>query len=574
MRPLTLATAAALAATVLGGCAGMYAGGDLGREREDTRLDRPGRLYALYLGGHSALNAGRSEEAAPMLAAAAAGAPGDPRIAERAFIAALLAGDVTRAAALAPAPEAANAANQRLGRLVRAVEHLAEGRGREAANELGAEMVGYPHRTAAALVRPWALAQAGDLAAATLSPEAPRDRLLLVFGRRDRALMLERGRRHEEAEAAWKALREQAPASGLIALGYGEFLERRGRREEAAELYRAHLRREQDEREIIAALERATARRAAPALPSPAEGAAASLVAPAAALTAERQTELALAYLRLALRLDPRQDRAWLLTGDLLLAEKDASGARAAYRRVRPGSDGWAEAQARLAASFEAEGNTAEALRLVEAAARAAPGDRTLQLAYADVLRAAERWDESAAVLTGLIDRVEGEPDWRLLYLRGVAHDRGGRWAEAEADLQRARKLNPDDPELLNYLAYGWIDRGQRLTEALGMIEQAVARRPRSGALVDTLGWAHYRLGNLTEAVKHLERAVELEPADPVINDHLGDAYWRAGRRTEAQFQWRRVLTLDPDAKVRADAERKLASGMEAGSQPARAAAP
>jgi Flp pilus assembly protein TadD len=126
----------------------------------------------------------------------------------------------------------------------------------------------------------------------------------------------------------------------------------------------------------------------------------------------------------------------------------------------------------------------------------------------------------------------------------------------------KALSLRPDEAELLNYLGYAWIDRGERLQEAMGMVEKAVAANPRSGAIVDSLGWAHYRLGNYKKAVEILEQAVELEAGDPEINNHLGDAYWMVGRKDEAGFQWRRVLTLKPDDKIRADAEQKLASGL------------
>ena len=130
----------------------------------------------------------------------------------------------------------------------------------------------------------------------------------------------------------------------------------------------------------------------------------------------------------------------------------------------------------------------------------------------------------------------------------------------------RGSALRPDEPELLNYLGYAWIDRGERLPEALAMVEKAVAANPRSGAIVDSLGWAHYRLGDYKKAVEILEQAVELEAGDPEINNHLGDAYWMVGRKDEAGFQWRRVLTLKPDAKIKADAEKRLAEGL--GPQP------
>jgi Flp pilus assembly protein TadD len=185
-----------------------------------------------------------------------------------------------------------------------------------------------------------------------------------------------------------------------------------------------------------------------------------------------------------------------------------------------------------------------------------------------------ERYADSAKVLDQLIDHQGGKAGWQLYYMRGVARQQSGDWPSAEADMKKALALNPDEPEVLNYLGYSWIDRGERLAEAKSMIEKAVAAKPESGPIVDSLGWAYYRLGDYKKAVDQLEHAAELEPADPDINNHLGDAYWRAGRKTEARFQWERVLTLNPEAKLREEVEGKLKTGLSAPSRIAEVAAP
>ena len=164
-------------------------------------------------------------------------------------------------------------------------------------------------------------------------------------------------------------------------------------------------------------------------------------------------------------------------------------------------------------------------------------------------------------MLTRLIDAPGAKPDWRLYYLRavGLRGDRRRR-TKTQADLQAALKLNPDEPELLNFQGYFWIERGEHLQEALAMVERAVDAEPQSGEIIDSLGWAYYRLGDYKDAVEQLEAAVTLDPGIPEVNDHLGDAYWRVGRKTEAAFQWRRVLSLEPDDKLKASVEAKLAS--------------
>ena len=198
----------------------------------------------------------------------------------------------------------------------------------------------------------------------------------------------------------------------------------------------------------------------------------------------------------------------------------------------------------------------------------ASPDDRDAAITRADLLRANERYAEAAAVLDRIIAEEGEDADWRLLYMRGVALERAGRWPDAEKDLMRALKQQPEEPELLNYLGYTWIDRGERLDEALDMVRRASEANPRSGAMVDSLGWAYYRLGDYKNAVEKLERAAELEPSDPEINHHLGDAYWRVGRRLEAQFQWNKVLTLEPNAATKAAVESKIKTGLGPAQKP------
>jgi Flp pilus assembly protein TadD len=124
-------------------------------------------------------------------------------------------------------------------------------------------------------------------------------------------------------------------------------------------------------------------------------------------------------------------------------------------------------------------------------------------------------------------------------------------------------EFEPDQPMLLNYLGYSWIDKGLHLDRATEMIKKAVKLRPTDGYIADSLGWAYYRLGNFEESAKEMERAVSLRPEDPVINDHLGDAYWRVGRFNEARFQWQHVLTLDPDDDVAGQVRDKLKDGLK-----------
>lgn len=523
----------------------------------DTRTS-----YGQFLAGQAALRDGNSKGAATYFGTAAVLGEDPGVIAERSFTALLLSGEISRAAAAAPTEAGGTEAIRRLGVLTRVVEALALGKGKEAQALLKSDPPGFPHQQAVALLGPWAAAAAGDKEGAIVQPVLRNDKLVQYFGQQGQARLFERAKRYDEAETDYKALTSNAATASIFTLDYGAFLERRKRYDDALALYDAALRAAPNDTGLLRARARAAARSAPPSAPTLRQGAAEGLIACAATFAGERQNQFALAYLRLALRLDPGRDEAWILVGDLLNQGDDHQAAIEAYGRVPAGAPLYASAQSKIAWAWSALGDKTKALDVARAALTAAPNDRDAAVALADLLRASSRWDESVAVLDLLLAREAEAPDWRLLYMRAIALEQGGRWPEAEKDLQTALKVNPDEPDLLNFLGYSWIDRNERLPEALAMVEKAVAARPQSGAMMDSLGWAYFRLGDYKTAIEKLEAAVELEPGDPDINGHLGDAYWKAGRTIEARFQWQRVLSLEPTDKQKADSEDKLKNGL------------
>lgn len=205
----------------------------------------------------------------------------------------------------------------------------------------------------------------------------------------------------------------------------------------------------------------------------------------------------------------------------------------------------------------EADGHL---LALIEAD----PTDLEAIHTFGTVLRFRRDFEAAADVYTQAIDLIETPEDyhWRLFYQRGIAYERTERWPLAEADFLRALELFPDQPDVMNYLAYTWVDRGENLDQSVEMLELAVELRPESGYIVDSLGWVYFRLGRFEEAVEQLERAVSLDPTQGVIHDHLGDAYWMVGRRLEARFQWSHARDLDDDEVDREAIQRKLQRGL------------
>jgi len=194
------------------------------------------------------------------------------------------------------------------------------------------------------------------------------------------------------------------------------------------------------------------------------------------------------------------------------------------------------------------------------------PDDLVAHLSYGAVLARHDNFDGVIDILGKLIARVDKPTriHWNLYYRQAIAYERTKQWPKAEAGFKKALELFPNQPSVLNYLGYSWIDMDINLQEGLEMIRKAVDLRPNDGYMVDSLGWAYYKLNRMQEAVVELERAVELRPADPTINDHLGDAYWKAGRKLEATFQWQHALALDPPKADIPRIEDKLENGLDA----------
>ena len=576
---LSAALAAPLASLALAGCATAPSGAPLaasplmGAPAVAQDDDSSSSNFGLFLAGQAALHNGRSEDAARYFTRAAQGA-GDQAeddqaeddqalIREKAFEAAIMAGDIDRASGLAPADPNGPSPPQRLARLVRAVDALADGRAKDANAILKAPGGGAAFAGGITLLKPWAAAAAGDAEGAVTLPGAPVARLTRLSAQENQALLLERAKRFDEAETDYKALTGNAQLGALYVQSYGAFLERRGRAKDAVALYTDALKRAPADRELKRALARAAAAKPAPAMLSLKQGAAKALTAAAELALVDKQINEGEVYLRLALKLDPQRDESWILLGDIRAASGLSASAREAYAHVASSSPVWPEARQRVVASYQADGDNEAALKLVDELLKAEPTNRDALVAQADILRATNRFDEAVKVLDVLIaDGSSGQPGWALYFERGTALDRAGHWPEAERDLLKALTLQPDQPDVLNYLGYSWVVRGEKTQQALGMLQRAFLAQPNSGEIADSLGWAYYSMGDFKQAVQRLERAVSLSPVSPEITDHLGDAYWRAGRKTEAQYQWSRVLTLSPTPELKTAAEQKINSGL------------
>lgn len=276
------------------------------------------------------------------------------------------------------------------------------------------------------------------------------------------------------------------------------------------------------------------------------DGMAEVLYSVAGALNNEARDGDTLLFSRLSEYLRPGHVDTLLLSAQLLERLKQYDLASESYRRVPRDHSAFHAAELGRVQVLQESGKDDAAIEALEQLANSHGDLPIVHTALGDLLRKLEKFDAAIAAYDRALALYPEETpsQWFLYYVRGIGHERLGNWAKSEADFRKALVLDPGRPEVLNYLGYSLVEHNTKLDEALGMIERAVAARPDSGFIVDSLGWVLYRLGRYDEAVTHMERATELMPVDPVVNDHLGDVYWAVGRQLEAQFQWKRALSF------------------------------
>ncbi len=421
--------------------------------------------------------------------------------------------------------------------------------------------------------------------AAVAKLEIAPDRLFRGFNPLHKALLLEKAGDLEEARTA-----HQISVFGfggpIGRAAYGAFLERIDDEAAAREYYNL-LQREAGvaRRMAEAGLERLDKGRR-PTLyqqTSPAEGAAIAYYSFAAAIleqtageraraeeagfnVGEPRYNLPLALIQLAVYLDPELYYAHNLAGQVFNVYGDFDAAAASLGAIPPASPLFEQARIFIAGGVAARGEPDEAIAMLKDTVRRDPLASEARFSLANLYASEERYGEAEKEMTVIIDALGEEPEddaWRYFIARGAALLELDRWSEAEADLERAVEIAPEEATTLNYLGYSWAERGENLEKAFDLIEKAVELEPSSGAITDSLGWAHYQRGDYEEAVGHLEKAASMEPSDATITDHLGDVYWRLGRKIEARYQWRRALELEAPDKLRAAVEEKLERGLE-----------
>jgi tetratricopeptide (TPR) repeat protein len=491
--------------------------------------------------------------------------PKNSELLERAFLSVLAEGDVDEAVRLAEQVVHFDR-NDRIARLVIGVRALKQKKYTAARQNLTQSVRGPITDLTATLLAAWASYGAGDAKSAIEGIDKLQGAdWYALFKDLHAGMILDlAGNKKEAGKRFDRAHKLDATALRLVQ-SYGSWLSRNNKKDEAMKVFQAFDAQLPRHPLIVEAMDTLNKGKALPPMVDTAQmGAAEVLYGLGAALGRRGGEDLGLVYLQLALYLAPNQPLALLSLADLYEQVKNPQLAIKVYERVPNNSPLRRNAEIQMAVNLDTIDRTDEAKQRLQKLTVEHPGDIDAIMALGNILRGRKVFAECADIYSkGIATIAKPEkPHWLIFYFRGICNERAKKWEQAEADLKEALRLYPDQPHVLNYLGYSWIDQGINLDDGMRMIRRAVEQRPDDGYIVDSLGWAYYRVGNYDEAVKNLERAVELKPDDPTINDHLGDAYWKTGRDIEARFQWSHARDLKPEPDDLVKIKQKLATGL------------
>ncbi len=548
---------------LLAGCAGMPS---LNRS-ENAVTSRQANAFSTYLSARFAAGEHALPEAARYYAQSLKQDPGNASILSLAFFYTTTSGDVEGAGKYAT-QIVAKTPDERSARLALAVIAFKHKDYAEARRHLSLSAKGAFQTLVVSLFDGWAAAAGGDAAGAmadmkTLAAQNGAEGLAAFHT----ALIADYLGR-PEADADYRKALLSNRVSPRVIQAYGAFLERAGRTDEARALYEKSLAENAVKPVAQDGLDRIAAKRKPdPFIRNAEDGVAESLFGMAASLSDRQSADISILYLRMALYL-----RSDLALADLLLADRfevlgKYEDAVAIYRKIDKSSPYYRMAATQAAINEGRMDRKTAAIDSLRALTQAYPNDAENWIALGDAYR--NQNDFTAAI--DAYDHAEkaiGTPDkrdWPLFYARAMAQDSAKHWDKAEADINIALKLSPDQPELLNYLGYSWVDRNQHIAEALAMLEKARQLRPYDGYIVDSVGWAYYKLGRYDDAARTLGRGRVAGARRPTVNNHLGDALWKSGRKIEARFQWNHALAFSSDSTdgaEKAEIEQKLKTGL------------
>ncbi len=492
--------------------------------------------------------------------------PKNNELLDRAFISSLAEGDIDEAVKLADRILTLDKSN-RVARLVVGVRDLKQKKYATAQLNINQSIRGPITDLVATLLSGWASFGAGDSKAAVANiDKLTGPEWYPIFKDLHAGMILELANREKEAGARLERSYKLDDSMLRVVDAYARWNSRNKDAAAAAAIYEAFEKKLPRHPLVVDGLREVRAGKKLPPLVDSAQaGAAEALYGIGATLTRRGGEDLALVYLQLSLYLQPTHPLALLSLADLYESVKKPQMAIKVYERVPASSPLKRNAQIQLASNLDTVERGDDAIKILKDVIAVEPKDIEAIMALGNIERGRKKFADCSATYSRGIEAMPATAEknaWVTYYYRGICEERSKQWSKAEADMRKALDLQPEQPHVLNYLGYSWIDQGVNLDEGMKMIKRAVEQRPDDGYIVDSLGWAYYRIGNYEDAVKHLERAIDLKPEDPTINDHLGDAYWRIGRTLEAKFQWAHARDLKPEPEELPKIEAKIDNGL------------
>ncbi len=492
----------------------------------------------------------------------------DPRNAElleRAFVASVSNGNMNEAFPLAERL-LAREPNNGLARLVLGIKALKAKQFAAARAQFTSSGAGQTRDLTSILLSAWAYEGSGDTKKALELVDRLREANFAVFRAYHKALIADVANDAAEATKQFKAAYEADKNTLRLVDAYARFMARHGNQIEAIRAYEAFDQVLPNHPVVTAALADLRGGRTLDPLVKTAEQGAAEVLFGLGAVGSRQGDDFAaLIYLRLSLFLNPQNGLAVLTLGDIFEHLKQYAEAIDIYQQLPETDPLQTSADIQIGQDLEILGRSEDATKVLKQVVADHPKDEDALSALGNLQRTRKQFAEAAETYTSALaeSTKPAKAQWPLYYFRGISYERQKRWPQAEADFRHALELFPEQPLVLNYLGYSWVDQGLHLDEAFSMLHRAVELRPTDGYIVDSLGWANYKLGRYDEAVKELERAIDLKPSDPVINDHLGDAYWRIGRKLDAHFQWNHARDMNPEPEDLPRILGKIEHGLE-----------
>lgn len=537
-------------------------------EHLDGRFDATQTLIGSYLAGRFAKSSNEIEQSADFYSSALIHDPNNDVLVEQAFLMELSAGDFDQVSFLANKLVELQP-QHRLAHLYLGLEAFKNGKLKSAEKHFKTAGSGPIGELTASLMRAWLTRSNGNVTRALALLDRPKQaEWAQYYLRYHRALIADSAGRAKTAQSAYKQVFKQDSRTLRTTLAFARHAAHAGDRKLALSVLREYDRNSRTDSHPLTEQLRDLVESGKPVsllVSKPVTGMAEVLYGLGEALATEGGVSIGIVYLQMSLYMKPDQPLALAALAQAYETTKNYQKAILTYDRIEKNTPLQDAIDIRKAFNLNLEDRTDEAKALLLEVVERSPKELAPLDALGNILRARKRYDEAIVYYTRALKLI-GNPTekrhWAFYYSRGTCYERTKQWAKAEKDLKQALELSPEQPLALNYLGYSWIDQGSNLHQGLKLIKKAVSLKPDDGYIVDSLGWAYYRLGRYEESVTQLERAVELRPDDPVLNDHLGDALWRVGREREARFQWDQALSLEPEPADAVKIKKKLADGL------------